>query len=131
MFAMPSNVAPQSSLPLQNACAPGKFAEIFDRGSRICDPVDPNEDAVDAAEKVAWVFGEREGWTGFCNDLTNRGEVYGFGVKQLLDDLSVLIEISHVISPDFSRVDICVEGRVGFKTRPRLSNGARRADFVA
>jgi hypothetical protein len=52
MFAMPSNVAPQSALSLQNACAPGKFAEVFDRGSRICDPVCPNEDAVDAAEKV-------------------------------------------------------------------------------
>jgi hypothetical protein len=41
MFAMPSNVAPQSSLSLQNACAPGKFAEVFDRGSRICDPIYP------------------------------------------------------------------------------------------
>jgi len=105
MFAMPSNVAPQSALSLQNACAPGKFAEVFDRGSRICDPVYPNEDAVDAAEKVPRLFGDREGWTGFYNDLANRGKVYGFGVKQLLDALSV--------------------------SRPRLSNGVGRADFVS
>jgi hypothetical protein len=82
-------------------------------------------------KKSPRLFGAREGWTGFCNDLANRGKVYGFGVKQLLDDLCGLIGISHVTSPDFSRVNLCVEGRVGFKTRPRLSDSARRADFVS
>jgi hypothetical protein len=75
----------------------GEFAEVFNRITRIDDPVDVKKDAIGAAEEIPGVFGEGKRGTNFGNDFADGIEVDRFRLQQLSYDLSVLIGIAHVM----------------------------------
>jgi hypothetical protein len=87
---VPDSCHGSASPSAQFASINAEFGEVFDWQARVEDSIDVNEDAVRAAKEVARLLGERKGRSEFRNDFSDGREVYGFGIKQLLDELLVL-----------------------------------------